>query len=83
LADRLRRLIAQSPMYEGGRGLGVTVSIGVASLQPGMSMEDLIKAADSALYRAKEAGRNRSCGPAASGFLPETEIEPPARGTLT
>ncbi len=68
-ADRLRRLIAQSPMHEGGRGLGVTVSIGVASLQSGMSMEDLIKAADSALYRAKEAGKNRSCGPEASGFF--------------
>jgi diguanylate cyclase (GGDEF)-like protein len=69
LAERLRRLIAQSALHEGGRGFGVTVSIGVASLQPGMSMEDLIKAADGALYRAKEAGKNLSCGPGASGFL--------------
>jgi two-component system cell cycle response regulator len=69
LADRLRRLIAQSSMHEGGRGLGVTVSIGVASLQPGMSMDDLIKAADGALYRAKEAGKNQSCGPETGGFL--------------
>lgn len=63
LAERLRRLIAQSPLTQSGQGPGVTVSIGMAELTPGMSMEDLIKAADAALYRAKEAGKNRSCGP--------------------
>ena len=71
LAERLRRLIAQSPQCDGNRGPGVTVSIGVASLQPGMSLEDLIQAADSALYRAKEAGKNRSCGSETNGFLPD------------
>jgi diguanylate cyclase (GGDEF)-like protein len=63
LADRLRRLIAQFPSTQSGQGPGVTVSIGMAELKPGMSMEDLIKAADKGLYRAKEAGKNRSCGP--------------------
>jgi diguanylate cyclase (GGDEF)-like protein len=63
LAERLRRLIAQSPLNQAGLGPGVTVSIGMAGLTPGMSMEDLIKAADGALYRAKEAGKNRCCGP--------------------
>jgi diguanylate cyclase (GGDEF)-like protein len=38
----------------------VTVSIGIAEFVPGMkSKEELIKAADIALYKAKESGRNR------------------------
>jgi diguanylate cyclase (GGDEF)-like protein len=62
-AERLRSLIGQTPMRYGGQTSMITVSIGVASLQRGMGMEDLIKAADGALYRAKEGGKNRSCGP--------------------
>ena len=39
----------------------VTISAGVAALAPGgpKSVEDLLRDADAALYRAKEAGRNR------------------------
>ena len=38
------------------------LSIGVASLVPGAAghMRDLVAAADEALYRAKELGRNRT-----------------------
>lgn len=40
----------------------VTLSLGVAALVPdsGSSLESLIAAADAALYRAKDAGRNRA-----------------------
>ena len=39
----------------------VTISMGVASLskQPINSVDDLVRLADSALYEAKKAGRNR------------------------
>jgi len=41
--------------------VGVTISIGVASKLQGQTFEQTIKAADEALYRAKEQGRNRIC----------------------
>jgi diguanylate cyclase (GGDEF)-like protein len=60
LAERLCRRIAQSPL---ARGLTVSVSVGVAGLEPQMSTESLIQAADEAHYRAKQAGKNRIAGP--------------------
>lgn len=36
----------------------IKISMGVASLQPGAGLSELIKDADAALYRAKKAGRN-------------------------
>jgi diguanylate cyclase (GGDEF)-like protein len=37
----------------------VTVSIGVGTVPPGTSLEDIIRRADRALYAAKDAGRNQ------------------------
>jgi diguanylate cyclase (GGDEF)-like protein len=76
LAERLRQSIAQSFMNRLEQRLQVTVSIGVAGLGPEMSAEDLIKAADEAHYRAKQAGKNRVAGPEPSP-LPEKNAGTP------
>ena len=61
LANRLRETIGvRSFRGPADEGFIITVSIGCASRWPNsMSSEDLVKAADEALYRAKAAGRNR------------------------
>lgn len=43
------------------RMLSVTISIGGAEPGPGMTPAQTLKAADEALYRAKQGGRNRVC----------------------
>ena len=47
-----------------GHPIPFTVSIGVATRAPGeVEVEEVLKRADQALYKAKEAGRNRvECG---------------------
>lgn len=59
-AERIRSLIAEAEHDLGGQSVRVTVSAGVAVLGVRMSdMNDVVKAADKALYRAKSSGRNR------------------------
>ena len=61
-ADRLRRTIEALQIDVEGTVIRSTVSIGVASREPKMADSGaLVNAADRALYRAKEGGRNRSC----------------------
>jgi diguanylate cyclase len=60
LAERLRQAYADIKMEFGGKIFHSTISIGVAdSLHVGSEFSALIAAADQALYRAKESGRNR------------------------
>lgn len=61
---RVTRLIAefQRPLAVGQRDLLVGTSIGVAICPDhGTDVESLLRAADAALFRAKEMGRNRFC----------------------
>lgn len=60
LLERLRREIAAMTFDDGhGRSFAITVSLGVALLDPAVSTEESIERADKALYAAKSAGRNR------------------------
>ncbi len=49
-----------SPFQLAGRDVGVTVSAGIATGGAGVSAESLMHDADSAMYRAKQAGRART-----------------------
>lgn len=61
-AERLRKMIMSHPFSAEQTRLSVTVSLGLATLEDSMAnSEEFIKAADDALYRAKEAGRNQVC----------------------
>lgn len=57
IAERIRSGVGE-PVRVNGRRLSVTVSVGVA-VGPGSSARSLLEQADTALYRAKESGRNR------------------------
>ena len=58
-AERIRKRIAGTPAKIGGRDLSVTVSVGVALTRGISNADELVRAADAALYRAKRGGRNR------------------------
>ncbi len=60
LMESVRESIADLPFSFGGTDLHVTISIGVAWMDPaGEPAADLIRRADHALYEAKAGGRNR------------------------
>lgn len=61
MGDRLRRLVEGTIIPFDGQELQVTVSIGAAGYPstPAKSPDQLVEAADKALYRAKHGGRNR------------------------
>ncbi len=60
VAERIRGSIAESRLFWAGADLTVTCSVGVAAVPETVShVANLVGAADAALYRAKEGGRNR------------------------
>jgi diguanylate cyclase (GGDEF)-like protein len=61
VGERLCRCVSQEPIPTHAGPLQVTVSVGGASSEkhPDISADDLLKAADQALYDAKHEGRNR------------------------
>jgi two-component system, cell cycle response regulator len=62
VAERLRRAVATEPfpVHKGAKRIEVTTSIGLSTLEiKGEEVADVLKRADTALYRAKHDGRNR------------------------
>src|SRR5690554_5733574 len=61
-SERLRQAVEATEFHPGGDARRITVSIGTALLAgERKTRASLMAAADAALYRAKEAGRNRVC----------------------
>ena len=58
LPDRLLRILAEPHVIDDGR-LSITASIGVVTAEPGATASALLRHADVALNRAKDAGRNQ------------------------
>ncbi|GIH92903.1 diguanylate cyclase [Planobispora siamensis] len=68
--EALRGRVEAESVRAGEHVLSITLSAGVSSYVSGMSCDDLLSAADRALYAAKRAGRNRvepARGPGPSG----------------
>ena len=59
LAERVRVHVAGCSIMVGGSSIQVTLSLGAATGQQSSEIEKLLQSADSALYQAKNAGRNR------------------------
>lgn len=59
LAERMRQHIENNALQLTGKTINVTVSIGIATVEPGDDMSSLFERADRALYQAKCSGRNR------------------------
>ena len=59
LLEPLRAAIEACPFHFRGEPVTITLSIGLAAFKPGEHSDLVLKRADQALYRAKNAGRNR------------------------
>jgi diguanylate cyclase len=73
VAEEIRQALERSPLVD---GIPVTASIGVRGVERQESIESWIKEADTAMYAAKMAGRNRvmrgTSGPPEDGAAAET-----------
>jgi diguanylate cyclase (GGDEF)-like protein len=80
-ADELRRAVGEASVEYGGQSLGsVTISVGLACYpQHGITGDELLSAADKALYCAKERGRNQVAVYEDSMMVPHPVGEIPAK----
>ncbi len=61
VGERLRKAVEETPIPIDKKNINVTISMGLAEFNVKETGEELFKRADSALYEAKEGGRNRVC----------------------
>ena len=88
IAERLGNVLRQTAINTPTGAVPVTISLGVSStdIQAGSRAEELVRAADVALYRAKHQGRARAClaqpqdfATRRSGEHGATTLAPPAQ----
>jgi len=84
VAQRLCKLVSEAPVLTPAGKVPVTVSIGIASSDqfPGATAEDLMRAADSALYQAKHTGRAHAVLATATDWKAHTPVNDPEGATL-
>ena len=60
-AERLRQAVAEAELSAGSARFGLTISIGLTAIEgtEEISLNQLLKQADQALYEAKQSGRNK------------------------
>ncbi len=62
IAERMRERVARTPVeLPEGQTIHITISIGVSPFSPDCRDQACLKAADKALYKAKNGGRNKVC----------------------
>lgn len=57
--NRLLKALAATDIDVGSASIKITATIGITQLLPGDKIDEVIRRADEALYKGKEAGRNR------------------------
>ncbi|WP_025322542.1 GGDEF domain-containing protein [Deferrisoma camini] len=76
VAEKLRRLAETAPIRTQAGPVRVTLSVGVATWQPGEDEQALVQRADDALYQAKRAGRNRVMAAQSPSGQPKKAAQP-------
>ena len=61
LYERFRAVVADNPIPTKEGNIPITISIGVTIWRENEQVDELLAAADAALYQAKSGGRNRVC----------------------
>lgn len=61
IGETILKALRNAPLNTDDQTIPMAVSIGIATMQPGDSIDDAFKRADDALYRAKTSGRDRLC----------------------
>jgi diguanylate cyclase (GGDEF)-like protein len=62
VAEKCRLAIASLPIATSEGEIAIRLSGGVSGVEAGLGVDELVKRADDALYRAKALGKNRIVG---------------------